>query len=95
MAGTIVPRRGTYTNKTVTLNTVTSFAVINYGATNGLYIRNVSTDDDADSTFVPAGASFSSPATAAYYQEGLKSVVIDGDTTSFTIEAICETPIVV
>ena len=94
MAG-IIPRRGTYTNKTVTLNNVTSYAVINYGATNGLYIRNVSTDANGDSTFVPAGASFSSPDSATYYQAGLTSVVIDGTTTSFTIEAMCETPIVV
>ncbi len=89
---TILPRRGTRTNAVVTITNCASYALINYGE-EGMYIRNNSDDDDADSTYVPGGGSFSSPDNLAYYQNGLTRVIFDGPATSFSFEAMGDTPV--
>lgn len=91
MPGTIIPRRGTFSGTVVTLENCSSYAIMNFGA-NGLWIRNEPGDADAISTFVPAGASFSSPDSSPYYTNGLFKVVFDALAlgADFSLEAICE-----
>lgn len=92
MAG-IIPRRGTRGAVVLTFTKVIQYAVINTSADFSLFIRNEASDTDANSTEVPAGASFSSPANTAYYQDGYTKVVIDASAgASFSFEAISELP---
>ncbi len=96
MAG-IIPRRGTPAAGTrLQLEKVTQYAIINTHASLGMYIRNEVTDTDANSTYLPPGASFSSPENSAYYQDGYTKIIFDATGgATFTYEAMSQEPTVV